>query len=937
MDIFKQFTLRSLKENKTRTLVTIIGIILSVSMFTATIEAFVTVQNYLVNYAEMYNGKFHVGFIDVENDDVSKITEDNRVEKYTYVQEIGYAEIGSSNEYKPYLYIAGVPADFTDVMPIHLTQGRLPENSNEIVVSDHLFTNGDVQLTLGQQITLEVGQRQWTELVNITDEEYERLDGDSWAKLTQEYPLRKSDGEEASEQLVNTKKKTYTVVGFCVRPDEQYLEPYTAPGYTAYTINEAGNTNPSSVYTIISHPADYSRFNLDIVKLTEVNSCINNDLLMFSFNSFDSAFPGLVIGLMSILIGLIVFGSVSLIYNTFSISVSERTKQFGIFKSIGATKKQIRKSVLYEAAVLCVIGIPVGLVSGCLGIAVTFYFLSDTISTFLADLTDLKMQFVFSPAAIIAASAIGFVTVIISAYIPARKAIKINPIDSVRQSEEIKLKRKNVKVSPLTGKIFGFEATLSSKNFKRNKRKYRTTVFSLFVSVVLFISASSLSTYFTDIVEAQSQDMNYDVEISVYDFGDMDISGAVEVNDEFCEKLFNSLKTVNSINEMAFVQTEDAEFLVSAEFFSDEYKKMIKQEYPDMADRTADYGIFLYNFVDDNTFRQLLKEEGLSEKDYFDENNPKALLYDRSTHIYQKDNKETVYSLSFLNKDKFPGELTVYEVMESFIKDGKKYYCFGPKETDGKIIYEYDIGRDEGEEINPDTAIFLSEEEARRTISIDIGAVIDEKPYFVRNLANLIYPASLKDAVLSDVNFQTRAFILTDEHKKVTDDISKILRNIGGNATNIRVSDYASEIESTRALVTIAKVLAYGFIILISMIAAANVFNTISTNISLRRREFATLKSVGLTSKGMRKMMTFESILYGVKSLLFSLPVSFAVTYLIYYVASDSGYEMGFYVPWNTFIIAILSVFIIVVLSMVYSIRKVNRENTVETLRNENI
>ena len=133
MNIFKQFTNRSLKENKTRTIVTIIGIILSVAMFTATIEAFVTVQNYLVNYAEMYNGKYHVGFYDVEYDDISKITEDDRVEKYTYIQEIGYAEIGSSNEYKPYLYIAGVPTDFTDVMPIHLTDGRLPENSNEIV------------------------------------------------------------------------------------------------------------------------------------------------------------------------------------------------------------------------------------------------------------------------------------------------------------------------------------------------------------------------------------------------------------------------------------------------------------------------------------------------------------------------------------------------------------------------------------------------------------------------------------------------------------------------------------------------------------------------------------------------------------------------------------------------------------------------------------
>ena len=202
---------------------------------------------------------------------------------------------------------------------------------------------------------------------------------------------------------------------------------------------------------------------------------------------------------------------------------------------------------------------------------------------------------------------------------------------------------------------------------------------------------------------------------------------------------------------------------------------------------------------------------------------------------------------------------------------------------------------------------------------------------------NLIYPDSVKEKVMLEGYWQTHTYIICEDHKKVTADVNRIVKDIGGEKYDMYVTDYAAETESIRALVTIAKVLAYGFIVLISMIAAANVFNTISTNISLRRREFATLKSVGLTSKGMRKMMIFESILYGVKSLLFSLPVSLGMTYLVYYVASDSGYEMGFYVPWDKFIIAIASVFIIVALSMVYSIKKVNKENTVETLRNENI
>lgn len=937
MNIFKQFTIRSLKENKTRTIVTIIGIILSVAMFTATIEAFVTVQNYLINYAEMYNGKYHVGFYDVEYGDISKITEDERVEKYTFIQDIGYAEIGSSNEYKPYLYIAGIPTDFTDVMPIHLTEGRLPENSNEIVVSDHLYSNGGVQLKLGQKITLQVGQRQWTDLLNISEEEYKALDGDNWQKLTQQRPFCKPDGEKAEEVLINTKEKTYTVVGFCVRPDQSSIEPYSAPGYTAFTIYESGNANTQSVYTILEKPAEFGEFNTNIITSLKVDSTINHDLLMYSFNSFDSAFPVLVFGLLSILIGLIVFGSVSLIYNSFSISVSERTKQFGILKSIGATKKQIRKSVFYEAAVLCIVGIPIGLVSGCLGIAITFHFLSDSISTFLADLTDLKVQFVFSPFAIIAASVISFVTVIISAYIPARKAIKINPIESVRQSNEIKIKRRSVKVSPLTQKLFGFEATLSSKNFKRNKRKYRATVFSLFVSVVLFISASSLATYFTDIVEAESQDMNYDVAIKVFNDEDRTDGEPFTETEEFRTKLYNGLKTVDGIDEFTFTQKMETDFNVGKNYISEEFLNMINKERDNSADKKNELnGMFTYNFIDDDAFRRLLKKEGISEEGYFDKENPKALVYDIGTYIYQTDNKERVYIVPFLNKDAFPATLEITEILPWFEENNEMYYYYGTEEKDGVTYYVYDVGYDEGEIFTDENKKYLTENEVVNHLKISIGAFLSEKPYFAGYNTNLIYPESVKEKVMLEGYWQTHAYIIGEDHSKIASDVSRLIRDIGGDTNHVSVYDYAAEIESIRALVTIAKVLAYGFIVLISLIAAANVFNTISTNISLRRREFATLKSVGLTSKGMRKMMTFESILYGVKSLMFSLPVSLGMTYLVYLVASDSGYNMAFYVPWAKFIIAILSVFVIVALSMVYSIKKVSKENTVDTLRNEN-
>lgn len=922
MNIFKQFTARTLKENRTRTIVTVIGIILSVAMFTATIEAFVTVESYLISYAEMYNGKYHVGFNNVEKEVFDTVTEDERVKEYTYIQNIGYAEIGSVNEYKPYLYIGGIPEDFTEIIPIHLTSGRLPENSNELVVSEHVYYNGDVKFELGQQITLDVGQRQYGS-----------------EELTQERPLIKADGKGASELLVNKKSVTYTVVGFCLRPDES-VEDYEAPGYTAYTINEYDNNGAFDIYTVLENPYKYEEFYSETKEDFGIMwGNVNSDLLMFSFQSFNSAFPVLVIGLMTILIGLIVFGSVSLIYNSFSISVSERTRQFGILKSIGATKKQIRKTVLYEAAVLCIIGIPAGIIAGCIGIAVTFYFLSDSISTFLSDLTDLKMHFVFSPLGVILASLIGFVTVIISAYIPARKAIKINPIDSVRQTNEIKIRRKSVKVSPLTGKLFGFEATLSSKNFKRNKRKYRTTVFSLFVSVVLFISASSLATYFTDIVEAESQDMNYDVKVQMFDLGHLDVTGDVTVTEELIKKLFDGIKEIEEIEEIAFKQEKSEDYDIDRQFISKEYQDMVERERDfDAEEKNYLNKHFIYNIIDDDSFRRLLKENGLDEKDYFNKNNPKALVYDKNTHIYQSGDEERVYIVPFLDSKKIPTTLEITKILPYFTENGITYYYFGQTEViNGITHYVYDIGRDEGEEFDDSTKRYLTEKEAVSYPKISIGAVLKEKPYFVGNGTNLIYPEYVKESVLTDVPAESEIYIITPEHKKVADDIEKLKKDIAGPANNISVTDYAAEIESTRALVTIAKVLAYGFIILISLIASANVFNTISTNITLRRREIATLKSVGLTKNGMVKMMTFESLLYGLKSLVFSLPVSLGITYIIWLVASDSGYYMSFYVPWDKFLIAILSVFIIVGVSMIYSVRKVNKHNTVETLRNENI
>ena len=142
--------------------------------------------------------------------------------------------------------------------------------------------------------------------------------------------------------------------------------------------------------------------------------------------------------------------------------------------------------------------------------------------------------------------------------------------------------------------------------------------------------------------------------------------------------------------------------------------------------------------------------------------------------------------------------------------------------------------------------------------------------------------------------------------------------------------------EVNESLLIIIQVFAYGFVILISLISVANVFNTISTNISLRRREFAMLKSVGMTQKGFNKMMNLECLLYGAKALAFGLPVSFGVTYLIY-LAITQGYSTEFYLPLKAIAIAIISVFLVVFVTMMYAMRKIKKDNPIDALKNENL
>ena len=900
MNVFNKVTLQSLKKNKTRTIVTIIGIILSAAMICAVTTFASSFMNYAKENTIYTDGNWHGYQRDTDFQTYKDIWNTGKVEEAVFLQQLGYAYAeGCENEFKPYIYVLGAGKDVEEVLPIHVTSGKYPTSSTEIMLPEHLYTNGGVKYNLGDTITLELGQRM--------------LDG---YPMTQNNPcyIYEQGNEVFNGEVLEVKEtRTYTVVGFYERLSWR-IEDFESPGYTALTLSDKESTSSYryDVYFRMENPKD----TFDFMKEMKLIGDYNSDLLMYSGTFAVNAFTTMLYSLAAIVIGLIMFGSISLIYNAFSISVSERTKQFGLLSSIGATKKQLKRMVFFEALSVSAIGIPIGVIAGVGGIGVTLMLLGDKFKS-MGFGVDMKLS--VSPAAIIIAVVVALITVLISAWIPSKRATKVSAVEAIRQNMDVK-NTKPVKTSKLTYKLFGLSGMLANKHYKRNKKKYRTTVLSLFMSIVLFVSASAFTDYLMETVGVGFGSVGYD--LTMYESGN-------EFDKITPEELLNRMKAAKSVNGGAYSQERYVNAEISTKYLTDEGIEFLDKNQGQSEDKSSRDAHSYITFVDDATFRALLKENGLNEKKYMDPENPLAIAVDGATmfNLYTQKYETT----NFFKDDEF--SLVIQKE-----KDIPGYNCSGEiTDETGKTVVRYT--KDPESNVEGEEYILYTLEEGYLYTTLNIGDVIYEKPFFVRDSSGMrfIYPISLAEQVFEDfdaINNSYYYMLTSDNHAESYTAVQSILNDNGFNAKNLQ--NIAELEESERNIVTIIQVFSYGFIVLISLIAAANVFNTISTNISLRRREFAMLKSVGMTQKGFNKMMNFECLLYGSRALLYGLPVSCGVTYLIY-LAIMEGYEAKFHLPWTAIGIAVLSVFLVVFITMMYSMSKIKKDNPIDALKNENL
>lgn len=864
MQVLTKITIKNLKLNKKRTIGTLVGIILSVALICAVAGMATSLRQSIIQTASSNTGYWHLKLSNINKEDIEKLKNNRDIKDLNIINDVGYAKLAkSANENRPYIHLYSLDEKSFNNMELELVEGTYPQNSNEIAISKSIIDDAQVDLKIGDTITFNIGDRYIGDRMLSSGYEFEPAElmnePENVDLILSEMPedsTKETDVERKEEIKVNFTKE-FTIVGI-MSENEQPIKPisfmYDA-GYACVTNGlDEGETN---AYIAFKNPLDSETsideilgINLNSGEISEYRYSINYELLKwesFNTNLGDSSL-NMMIAVAIIVIAIIILTSVYCIKNTFSISLTEKIKMYGMLSSIGATKKQIKKSVIQEGMILSLIGIPVGILVGILLV----YILVIAVRGALSGILDIVV-FKITLLPILISIILGIVTVYLSCLSATRKAKKITPLEAIKSSNDIKIKSKKIKSPKIIKKIFGVGGVIAYKNLKRSKKKYRTTVISIAMSVFVFIASSTLINYAFEAMGGYYKDYDYNIKFSSTSSDGQELKQIL--NDENFSN-YTLLYKTNSILKITDM-SKLSEFGKTVFIENDLYKN---NEIP-----VEIYGL------NSEDFKEYLEKLGVD----YDKNKDKAVLLDYYS-LYKEGKTIKNRLLTYSPNDSISGNVEDKESNVSISKITETV----PDGLEGTYFY---------------------------------SAVI------VLNV----------DEYGNDFNFVPNMLTTNSEEP---DDLAKRSQKYD----NMYVTNIASEVRFYDSVRLVVYIFAYGFIGIITLIGVTNIFNTLTSNIDLRQREFAMLKSIGMTKKEFNKMINLETLFYSLKALIFGIVLGLIASFAIYKAFAQS-LDYGFKIPMQAILISILFVFVIVFIIMKFAIGKINKQNIIDTIRKENI
>lgn len=885
MKLLNKLTLKNLRLNKVRTAVTIIGIMLSAALITVVSGMALSGRQTMIDGQTTWSGDYDVALDIIDNSVIETARNNRNVENAFYKESLGYARTKNADgETCDYSVLAMSENTYGNCFKIDLIKGKFPTNSGEAVVTKSFKTQNGKDVKIGDKITLDVGV--------LTDKDGNVLDEEGIHNLLQK------DFNKCN--IIDTVKRTYTVTGIIERPktSELYDPSYLSMIYTVSDEKapvEAIRTKHMNKLYIAYTPqseGDYLQNTADILgfKADDMSNVISDEISpedqqtsginVYEFNSILLSMKGyggsegtnvMIFSLAVIIVIIVMLASVFVIRNSFAISITEKTSMYGMLASVGATKRQIRRNVLFEGFILGLIGIPLGIL---LGLGVNAILIT-ILNSVLGDvLSGAKFVLVTPTIPIICAIVLSAVTIFCSSFFIALRASRIPPLVAIRGNKDIKVKNnKPYRTSKLTKKLFGVGGEIASKSLKRSRKKYRTTVISIVVSVAMFIAVSAF--------------MDYGMTFTDHYYGNADYSYMVSGIDA------NQAQTIEKMPEIENYLTVGLQYgYVSADVPVNECGENFLYDEPD---GSKSFGAEFLEFEHD-TFVKICRE---LELDYS-----------------KVKGGVLVYS-----------EVTPYN-MENMEGTGEPMKLFGKTAPTKFTVHGND---DEGN--------------ALITGKLKVSSVFDKIPESIEYVAGdgitlgeslIIGEQGVISPQLGEHGCYITLYANTSDHTSLTSRIES-MSGTGDSESGISIYDSEEIVRQFNAVMLIVGIFVYGFIGVISLIGLTNIFNTISTNMQLRSKEFASLKSIGMTKKEFNRMIRLESLMYGIKSLLIGIPLGVLGVFAIFSAFSNGNVPMSFVFPWKAILISIAAVIIVVWLIMKYSISKVNKQNIIETIRNDNI
>lgn len=885
MGILGKLTRKSLFLNKERSITSLLAIIIAVATFTGISLMYASGMDFLVQIERERVGNFEAQIVNVQEADKEKVLKNDKIKN-----------IVESKMYSPIFGESGLEitfplsTDFKDFQKGRLfdnyLKGKLPEKENEILLrtNEKNYKPGDkFKINNVEYVISGIIRDIYIENLNENKDlkEIEKIDG---SKINFAI-LRNED----AKKLENNK-----VLGYVYSYDFKNVKEEIIK-QNDELVNSLNNSNN---------------------KVKEIHK---NMLSLMDANIGDSE-KGIVSTMKIIrnmLLGVVSVAALIVIYNSFNVSVAERKKQFGVLKSTGATSKQIYYMVMYEAFLYSLIGIVVGFVFGMIGIKLVQVLIGNWLTEMFKSVSAEEMKvgfnFILQTNELIVVGVTTAITVFVSAFIPAIKAGRVSAIEAIRNAQEIKIKPGKVRTSRLFKRLLGIEIDLGRKNMKRAKGKFRVTIISLAVSFILLFVM--ISTRFLVIDTLNS------VKFAIVGkFG----SRTVVANSMYnYEEEKSDSKEVKSPNfDIKKVEEEEKNV-----------KEKMGRDYTNINYVLASKGLHLP-----------------TDKSYYQDPNNEKLKGNVTAAIYLVKGKEYSNLLKELGIEKLEdGEA----ILQNFYLDKKSssivrmpIYKSEELKKNGLSLKYAENDNAEKKEIMHINKVYIND---RININSSFNPSVTNVPIVVNeNTFNKIAKNTGVD-LGKETFFIMSSYEINDKKEREAfakkwneqyspaEQVKKENGKLVVHANSMDVTQYVGMIEAT---FNIIELLLYGFLILIVGISVTNIFSTIAINIILRSKEFAILESTGMTNKQIKKMIRTENTIASLKGIIFGSIVSFTILWFVYKQVMGENMDVYKFMEninvW-AFLLASMLIYGITWLSSIYAVRKINKEDIVKVINNENI